>query len=1601
MHSVATHAYSASEPLSPGRCATKTTKGDSHLQSPASTGHDSDDAVRDADNAFCSWSIHSALQAAYPPVPLVAYSFRHRARLMPPRHFCQDDLLPVLTNACANRSRVPQGGTAAASVKSARVTYSGADDGDSSAALRLLLCDIATLPWAAGSHLTLALKSVAMYADGEVARWGQLGAAGGKADGDELNRVLNATPESASVDDRATEPSHFPSIATAPSSLAHADARNANQGSTNPFSGTVTAAIDHTGKAVWKPFSEYRTPQACLETSALALRLFALVGLGQRVPLVAFAAEKVCAVGVALPSRRGQRCIGRTSTVVGQQCTDLPTWLPPRTAVHEMSVEVYAERTPLVLTRGTNALQRTLGEALHLITVWSADHHCRCAVHCSASRQPPPSPLAGGDLRWCISPQIHLIWNGRCWVEETDVQVAEMEERLLDALARGCDGQVSTATAGAAGSAPSRSPSKCGAGRLAGSQMGWKAHDSSHPRLWLPTLWSPASSHAYISAPLFRDDDSVDAETVAALGRPGWAAPSSSSPCEARKHVREDLLVTDAAVAAPAAAPAALEDDTRTPGTLRCCKWVLRLRKTWLVTSPNVRSSILARADAEARAGASAQPAHGDAEAKPFASRPAADRGASDNPRTLSSSPYAPVPLRYPNYDLLSGSPLDLHEYNAAAVKARHTVRGSRPSSCCSPTPRPPRQSLMPSESAQPPPARETHDGRSPYKGDPFFLAALSQQVGWVRLCPARDPRTLPITASPESASVATSARGPVSWRLPEALRSCYTMPSSIASVPQRWLCSTTAEGQVAASSTVVASSTVGEEHLAASLQPPAASVSVPRQEWRAGFFLHDAPQWWWRQVSEYAHRRRAAKNISDETLAMSVRLTQEHGAERVTSLEEIVQLLSFLLEECDVPSPPVSAPGATADLSPLVELAPKMAALPPRLCILQLASVSPMLRRSRKLIRRDEGGEEEDDCGTGSATEGLPLELQWSLVPETATVTVNTFFSLQDVVDRAGASEEAAAALSTPTSVGRVMLLYLEVKAALEILRRVTRAAASYEDAVNDAEGPSPPPSSSASTTRAWWEQLSAFYEANTFLAKEAAPSSAISTTDVGHEGGGGSEVEVSTADRHGVDAQEAVVSAFCHPAVSDVVRASLRLMLLCSGPSQHRYENVSPPITLGSGETESTKASSGAVAVWSCRDYHALLHTAWFAVTPSASPYLRSEEAEEEWDEQPAPNDREGSAARAKNGSCSLCAMSALTHGTNRASISRSAPAQPMPSKGTHVKHGSPSCEQVAQRSLCVPYGVDACKYDGDGSRCEPPAGPRDCAVSHSSPQPESNTAEDWRGVHLCPLNERSVVDRRIPLAPDDPLTAAIQTHNAPGKFGAESSADLAFASSARVAHHKGKQHGEEVGVDDVTPPPRQLSSARPPIPDGEDSSFSWPLEDRTDSASPAPPANVIDSLIAEEHNRFDLQWKPWLQYLPLVATWGNGRLPTSDSLPGPRVHVPNVFPFVKVSAAAEYCVGCPLKKKISAGDSGAHVSVGASTPPADGMPSDGAVVVHDLGLCVLRIAHTDVFVNAANLLFRDATDPASPSLSHRNSQERSKERAAVFTSANQQAT
>ncbi|GET87782.1 hypothetical protein, unknown function [Leishmania tarentolae] len=1622
----------------------RNTKGESPVQSRTFSNDGNNGTYPDFDGTPCSWSIQSALQMAYPPAPLVTGFHAHCPRLLSPRYFRHCNLLSLPDSRCTASLGVAQGGSATVSGGSARAENWDAAVGGSSSTLLLLLHDIATLPWAAGSRLTLSLHGAATCTHDETMQKNLLATAAVKRSGNEDHGSSSGAPAIAGVRGRVPTQSRTTSAVDRAVSLRRSDAEGEGQGNVSTSLSAVTAAGHESGREAWQPFTEYSDPQACSETSALALRSFVVSQLGQRVPLLALVAEKACDANSTFSSL-AERCVtDRTSTAHGQECSSSPAWIPPHTAVHRMPVEVYAERIPLVQTRGTALLQQALWQALKRVLTATAGHNKHGQAHLPASLQPSPSTPCG-ERRWSIAPLVHLIWNGSCWVGETDVQVMEMEERLLSALLGSGDDDTADATAGVARPSTNRSLAMCrtpatqgngrergDAGRIEALESLSSAQGSAYPRFWLPSCWRHVSGSAAVLTPLVLDNDNcspgIGARRDCPVGAAATAAsrcPLSSRPYEVWKDTTEDRRAPEAIVKVAAAAP---EGGAQIPATLRCSQWVLRLRKTWLVASPNVKSPLLIRAGAVARAGVSMQPSLGDAGVKPVSPLLDAARGASGHSCTPSSRPPAPAPVRYPNYDLLTGLPLNLRDYDSAAKRARDAARGH----CSSSTPKSAMLSSWPSRTISTPPAHECgvqamQASAFQYTDDPFFVAAISQQVGWVPLSTTCNPHTLHVGASSASTSMDAPGTGSVSWQLPDALRSHYRIPSSITDVPQRWLCSATKTAtETDAPTTAAASSTASAQHVPSLLPlPPVASVSVPQHEWWTGFFLHDAPHWWRREVLKRAQQCRDEKRMSKGRVATSLRPRHDLNADRVANVEEVATILSFLQQECCVSRPPVStfgtaaavasphqdAPALMSDPSSLVEMTQNRATLPPQVCVLRLAPVAPALRRPRPSLRRGNQVKQDHHCVSTSATEALALELQWSLVPDTAVVTVNTFFSLSDVVDHAGLCGTEAGMMPPTLSADRVVLFYVEVKAALEVLRRVTRAAVAWEDSPEEADGSSSPD---------WWTQLSAFYDAHMFVAKDASPPATMDKD--GRVSDGGRCEKVGTTHR-GAVGDERTVPAFCHPTVTEVVRTCVQLMLQCGGPSQNRHVSDLPS-TLDSCGREGNRVSSESVAVWSRLDYNALLRTAVItpagaAVTPSSTTFLHSEmvdgdsdkgrnneEADAERAEKAAPGHEDDYAAYTEKGSASPLAGPTDMQEAQSPGTVRGVEAQCSRAHAASAHHNGLLVAEMTQSSPlaspCSLQGVELYEYNEDGTRREPCISCGSLRVSPNETQSLVDAPDD-----------RSAVDRRALLGSGYRLSEGYQPRRTHDSLGAVSAAGHAASSGVPLpstdlpsafllsgksvqpmtlsaaciasildAQNMAKKKSGDAVADAGPQAPRQLRSDELLF-QNEESLCSESSQGYTDSASPMPSPtggesslplfDVMDMLIAEEHRRFKSKWRSWLRYLPVSTTHPRNTPSTGPEAAGLQTRVSRVFGFLQPSAASEYCTGSSSRAEIASGrgdGEGGHANGSAPNEATAAATSDGAVAVLDLGLCVLHVCRTEVYVNAANLLCHEET-------------------------------
>ncbi|KAG5507608.1 hypothetical protein JKF63_06557 [Porcisia hertigi] len=1026
--------------------------------------------------------------------------------------------------------------------------------------------------------------------------------------------------------------------------------------------------------------------------------------------------------------------------------------------------------------------------------------------------------------------------------------------------------------------------------------------------------------------------------------------------------------------------------------------------------------------------------------------------GAGAHPRRNSTSSHREALVRYPNYDLLTGAPLDLSIYNAAAARARDAAKASRASSCPSPRSESATPSLWPPWTTQPPSGQGcdmqvTQAVVSQVENDPFFSAFISQQVGWIRLaliCSPHAPRALPSSTSPP---MDTPSMPQVSWQLPDSLRSHYTIPQSIADVPQRCLCSRKGE---ASPSTTLAPSSATAQHLPWLPPPPAVSVSVPMQEWWTGFFLHDAPRWWRREM----HKQRPHCRVEEKSRQSSPETFVQPGSgsdvKPLAVAEEVVRLLSFLQEECRVPPPPVNTTRAAAGVagpcpgpsrptsatSTPLNMAQKASIMPPQVYVLRMAPVAPLLRRPRRSMRRGEPVTYDHHCTSISATEAQTFELQWTPVPDTATATVNTFFSLQDVLNHAEDSGAGTPDQPPPSSANRAVLFFIEVKAALEVLRRVEHAAAAREDSIDNGEDPrSPTPSSSSSF--AWWEQLSVFYDAHTIFANTPAhPATTSTTTDESHvvrSGGGGGGGGKIHATRSCVATQEGSVSAFCHPTVSEILRTCVRLMLQSGSPPPH-CRRCDSAVPLDNGGREDINPSLVSVAVWSRRDYNSLLGPLVMppereAPTPPSALALcsetadggagMSEEGELTYAEgvEEVTQDYEGkdTAPTGEGSRISRAVLTALLE-ASRPSTATGAATPFSPNHATRRGHDSSSCVgPSAERSLpSLPYGVEVHKCDKSGAR-------RAELVSSGG----RTLSLDCSNGGLCASDEPPATDRCLLRAGDYRVRKAYPFCKTLGNLGVVESASRSVPTASRatssstpipsaasppgVQLKKPLAHTIPLSAACVTsilescseatrcnraPKQRPLNNAGP-YSQHRVSSCAAHSKSRENLASPVlanqdgetptlppalppPPLDVMATLTAGEHKNFEVRWKPWLRYLPLcTGKEEKSPLPTRPHLTEPRTHVTTVFPFLKPSAASEYCTASPKTDTIDPKDHSGEHHVKASPPPAPPTSLDSVVVVQDLGLCVLRVCWADVYVNASNLLYREETqtDVAPP--------------------------
>ncbi|KAK7198349.1 hypothetical protein NESM_000793900 [Novymonas esmeraldas] len=885
----------------------------------------------------------------------------------------------------------------------------------------------------------------------------------------------------------------------------------------------------------------------------------------------------------------------------------------------------------------------------------------------------------------------------------------------------------------------------------AGAEAGWTVPAQTH-LLWNGQYWL-AETDPQVTAleEQLADAQLGDGDGGARVGLRCWLPSAWAASARWRHYLRPALQDMEEGVAGVAALA---NGPSPTVEAWRCRRWVLRLRKEWLVSSPDAKL-----------AGTAA----------------AAGWGGAEGPRTDS------LPPRYPNYDFCTGAPLNLHLYDLAGPRLAAWTASTSPSHGAPPTLH----------------TRRARWGATPSPldaADPMWIAAVSQQMCWV-------PVTPPL-ASSSAESHATA------WRLPAALQRSYALPTSAAAVPQRCL---TGEAELAAAAAALAETPT---HPATRLPLPLASVSVPQIDYRVGFFLDDAPAWWDGVVGESARRWWQTSPSPGHQQQQQ----ECGGGSRATAAADADDdatphaLLMFLRERCGVPPLPAGATTSTT-----VAQRGHAPPPPPRVCVLRLAPTAPRRRHSQAA------------AAAAAAASAPALQLQWDVVPDTAVVEVNHRFTLHDVLDRAGAAADPSRA--TTTKPRRALLCFVEVKAALEVLQRA--GVASRDDRSG---GPG---------AVDWWARLTAFYEANTHLARRAAPAAA---QDRAHGEGG-------------------AASSVCHPTVSEVVEACVRAMGLHS-PASSAAAAVSA--IRGAADiphrrranSDGTAVDSLPVCMWPRHEYDQLLR---HAVMRCAAAAVAPEGVEE--DAGPEESLEAAATVHASDGDAH-----------DQRSCSTAAPCR---------ARDPPPCPSD------LPADVELRVYDEDGTRSEAPARGRDAAtVTTGGPSdvPEAALPTLMRlrprfrkaDRHAC----RLVRQRRC---------------------GRTASTAAAAAMAISAPHQRG------------------LSAS----------------------------LDALDLLTEVERRWLRRQWGPWGRYLPLDTS-----APRHDAAPRasvkstcPLQRVARTFHHMRHARAADYCV--PTAAATQAAARGASAEV---------------VAVPDLGIGLLLIHRTDVYVNAANLACQDYDSASS---------------------------
>lgn len=1003
-----------------------------------------------------------------------------------------------------------------------------------------------------------------------------------------------------------------------------------------------TAAAAH---IVWSSHVAHDSVQVCADVTGASLRAFTMQELGQRGPTLLFLAEKPYVAGdehvrsrsVPLPKRVGQ---AEDALPADQSCLAAAMVSHVAVATRRVPVEAHAERIPLARTSGTAALQLALQRAVvkaNWLTAFSPSVEDKKLVE----------GMKCGTVATSES-QLHLVWGSKDWLVEEDAQLAAAEEELLQSLHQKYSstdlGPVSEAFAPPAGTTTVATL-----------------------RAWLPSRWT-TERNASMIPPVHSRQESGD-ELYNAPGIPGASAYESAPPG----------FTGEACLPPP--------PQCRSPQrTSACFSWMFRVRKSWLVTGLSHATQALVFSTQKADQASSSSSPH---------------RAALTTTRSQASppAPFSAFPINsdwQPNYNLLTGMPLDLLLYRSlmhkkaagaekdpsSSVTSRRQTRNAGSHTAASP-----REAASVDDACVDdeendgalldPPSLRTQSPAFLETGlSPLCYAQRSQRVGWV---PVQREQGV------QGAAPDTEGHPPhhhhhrsttTRWRLPAAMRS-FVLPASADRVRTPQL----TDGAAPLPS-----------HVQSTASPPScfAGVAVPQRELFSGFFLHDAPSWFHEAVLD------GALTEKEKVMGTGNGADESCGAQKMSPAAEGAYLLGFLSQHGYVPAAPYEAAAAgnvktsaacasdTNASSSLEDAKTAEGAAVPTVCVLRLRAIPPKVKKQPTVK---------------SGTFAAAPELFWSTFRGDASdATVNYMFSLAQV--------RAMAATATPSTSSRTgashtssrrtteeadVLYFVEVKAALEVLRRVAVAARPASSAS---------PGSLSSPFSAIWPLLDTYYRDNTMewrgdaakkgKAKEGGycrevdegATSTSASVDLGEQGTReAAESGAAAADRVARDTA-AVVTAYCHPAPSEVV---YRLVCLIADLQRARSTSLSSSTGQGSGAPEEPHCSyaertnndraapSALLATWPRGAYHTFLQAALGTSSPSTTTTTTTIT-------RPTVDD---SPVDVLNTSHSTEEAEAALTGTTY-----------------WVKDGH-RCEQTPAASLKLPHGVKVYTYDDDGTR------------------------------------------------------------------------------------------------------------------------------------------------------------------------------------------------------------------------------------------------------------------------------------------------------------